>query len=158
VPPYAAFGPEENELLAALRERIASLTSLLDELQFRKAVQELKALWVLGNIYLDRAAPWKTAKTDRDRAGATLAISINLIRIFAIAASPFMPDTGTRVLRAIGVDPDAVRWFDGDLADELTLAAPGQLLDDPGVLFKKVLPEDVAAWTLRFAGNEPART
>jgi methionyl-tRNA synthetase len=156
VPAYADAA-DESELLAGLRERIAALTAMLDGLQFRKAAQELKALWTLGNVYLDRAAPWKQIKTERDRAGATLATSINLIRIFAIAAVPFMPDTAHRVLGAIGVDSGGVRWFQPDLDGELTLAPAGGRIDDPGVLFKKVLPEDVAAWTGRFAGSEPAR-
>jgi methionyl-tRNA synthetase len=154
VPAYGAPGSEERELVEGLREHVRSLTSLLENLQFRKAAQELKSLWALGNIYLDRTAPWKAVKNDRDAAGKTLAISINLIRVFSIAALPFIPFTASRVLSAIGVDPSSAQWFDDDFASELTRATPGQHIDDLGVLFGKVLPEDVAAWTARFAGSD----
>ncbi|HYK53931.1 MAG TPA: methionine--tRNA ligase [Candidatus Eremiobacteraceae bacterium] len=154
VPPYGKATPEERDLLDGLREHGAALTSSLGGLQFRKAVQSLKAMWALGNVYLDRTAPWKSIKTDRSAAGHVLAVSVNLIRIFATAALPFIPDTGARTLRALRIDAAASRWLPDDLASELRVAAFGSPVDDPGVLFKKVLPEDAAAWQARFAGSE----
>jgi len=154
VPAYGEATPEENDLLEGLREHGSALTSSLESLQFRKAVQSLKAMWASGNIYLDRTAPWKAIKADRSAAGHVLAVSINLIRIFATASLPFIPDTGARVLRSLRTDPAASRWLPADLASDLRLAPPGSPVDDPGVLFKKVLPEDVAAWSSRFAGSE----
>jgi methionyl-tRNA synthetase len=156
VPQYGTFGPEEHDLQAELGERLRTMTSLMHDLQFRKAAQELKSVWALGNVYLDRTAPWKQMKTDRDNAAKTLAISVNLIRIFAIVALPFIPETGARVLQALGVEPASAAWPGDDIERELTLARAGQHVDDPGVLFKKVLPEDVAAWSARFAGGEKA--
>src|SRR5579863_6610348 len=156
VPAYGEYGEEERDLEAGLAQRISALTEMLESVQFRKAAQELKSLWALGNVYIDRAAPWKLVKTDRARAGASLAIATNLIRVFAIAAMPFMPDTASRVLDAVGIDSADARWFSGESARELTLAKTGQPVGDPGVLFKKVLPEDVTAWTARFAGTEGA--
>lgn len=156
VPSYGPITAAETELLAELGNRLQSLTDCLEHLQFRKAVQELKALWAQGNIYLDRTAPWKLMKTDRAAAGHTLAIAINLIRIFTIAASPFIPETAARVLASIGVDPSKARWIEGDYARELTSAAAGSSIDDVGVLFRKVAAEDEAAWSARFAGAEQA--
>ena len=154
IPAYGTALPEDMDLVAGLREQGAALTAALDALEFRKAVQALKAFWSLGNIYLDRTAPWKRLKTSRDEAGHALAISINCIRLFSIAALPLIPDTATRVLRAIGVDPAKAQWVPEVLEGELTRAKAGASVDDPGVLFKKVLPEDVAAWSARFAGTE----
>lgn len=154
VPAYGEATPEEGDLVEGLREHGASLSASLETLQFRKAVQSLKALWALGNVYLDRTAPWKSIKTDRAAAGHVLAVSINLIRIFSLAALPFIPDTGARVLRALRLDPAEARWLPDEPAPELRRAVAGSPIDDPGVLFKKVLPEDVAAWSARFAGSE----
>ncbi|HEY7994215.1 MAG TPA: methionine--tRNA ligase [Candidatus Eremiobacteraceae bacterium] len=154
VPAYGEATTEENDLLEGLREHGGALTASLESLQFRKAVQSLKAMWASGNIYLDRTAPWKSIKADRDAAGHVLAVSINLIRVFATASLPFIPDTGARVLRALRIGPGSSRWLPGDFSSELRLATAGSPVDDPGVLFKKVLPEDVAAWSARFAGSE----
>lgn len=157
VPAYGQASADEAGLASGVRERVAALAGTLEALQFRKAAQELKALWALGNVYLDRMAPWKVIKSDREAAGATIATSINLIRIFSIAALPFIPTIAGRALEAVGVDPASVTWVDGDIARELRAATPGSAVGDPGVLFKKVLPEDVQAWTARFAGVEPTR-
>ena len=157
VPAYAPLTGEERSLLAGMREHVDSMTAFMESLQFRKAVNELRALWALGNVYLDRTAPWKLLKSDRAAAGGVLAVAVNLIRIFSIAALPLIPDTGGRVLSALGIDPKTVAWTPTeDLERELTLAAPGAPVGDPGVLFKKVLPEDEAAWSARFAGSDRA--
>jgi methionyl-tRNA synthetase len=102
-------------------------------------------------------APWKALKNDRQAAGATIATSINLIRIFSIAALPFIPATAATALEALGVDAASATWIDADIARELRSATPGTSIGDPGVLFKKVLPEDVHAWSKRFAGVETPR-
>ncbi len=155
VPAYGAAGPDETDLLEELRRRWSAMTALMETLQFRKAVQELRALWAAGNVYLDRAAPWKRMKDDKAAAGATLAVAVNLIRIFSIAALPFTPDAAQRVLQTVGVDATTVRWLTADdLAGQLTAAATGASVGDAGVLFKKIPPEDVAAWSARFAGSE----
>jgi len=157
VPSYGPIGDEAKDLLAGLREHLSAMTEFMEGMQFRKASQELKATWALGNVYLDRTAPWKLMKTDIDAAGGVLAISLNLIRMFSIAALPFIPETAGRTLSAVGVDPASARWIEGDLEGELHRATPGTRIDDPGVLFAKVLPENVAAWSARFSGSEQAK-
>ena len=42
----------------------------MEAIELRKAAQELRAIWVAGNEYLQAAAPWTAIKTDPDRAAA----------------------------------------------------------------------------------------
>ena len=156
VPACGDFGVDEAELASGVADRLRALTACLDGLQFRKAAQELKALWALGNVYVDRAAPWKAVKTDRARAGTILAVAMSLVRVFSLAALPFIPETAMRALRAVGVADGDVRWPDPEDTQLLRGVAPGQRIDDPGVLFKKVSAEDVDAWASRFAGTAGA--
>ena len=69
VPGEGAYGAEEKALIAELDRRITQYTEFLEEAEFRKAMGELRAIWVVGNEYLTRAAPWTAIKTDRARAG-----------------------------------------------------------------------------------------
>ena len=48
--------------------KLAELTELMEAMEFRKAAVAIRAAWVLGNEYLQVAAPWTALKTDRDRA------------------------------------------------------------------------------------------
>ena len=50
----------------------------MDAIELRKAAQELRAIWVVGNEYLQAAAPWTAIKTDPARAAAITRFSLNL--------------------------------------------------------------------------------
>ena len=69
VPGEGEYGEEEKALIAELDRRIAQYTELLESAEFRKALGELRAIWVAGNEYMTRAAPWTHIKTDRAGGG-----------------------------------------------------------------------------------------
>src|SRR4029077_21187943 len=68
VPGEGEYGEEEQALIAELDRRIAQYTDYIEEAEFRKAMGELRAIWVAGNEYLTKAAPLPLIKTDRARA------------------------------------------------------------------------------------------
>ena len=79
VPGEGAYGEEEKALIAELDRRIAQYTEYLEEAEFRKAMGELRAIWVAGNEYMTRAAPWTHIKTDRDKAAVGVRMGLNLV-------------------------------------------------------------------------------
>ncbi|HRD28555.1 MAG TPA: methionine--tRNA ligase, partial [Caulobacter sp.] len=68
VPAGGEPGPREQQLYADVAAQLAVLTAELEAIEVRKAAQAVRALWVLGNEYLQEAAPWTAFKTDVDRA------------------------------------------------------------------------------------------
>jgi methionyl-tRNA synthetase len=90
-------------------------------------------------------------KTDPEQAACTLRTAINLIRVFALLAAPVIPDTAERLLTALGRTL-ADGWPDASLGE----LPPGTPFTVPGVLFRKLTPDDVAGWTARFGGPEQA--
>ena len=69
VPGEGEYG--EDEARADRRTgpaRRAVHASIMEAMEFRKALAELRAIWVAGNEYLTRAAPWTHIKTDRANA------------------------------------------------------------------------------------------
>src|SRR5690606_15965526 len=72
VPEGGVPGPREVRLRADVAARLADLTAQMEALEIRKSAQELRARWVLGNEYLQEAAPWTAIKTDRDRAAVVV--------------------------------------------------------------------------------------
>ena len=75
----------------------------MEAIELRKAAQELRAIWVAGNEYLQSAAPWTAIKTDRERAAAITRFSLNLIRLYAVLSRPFVPDASDAMLAALGL-------------------------------------------------------
>jgi methionyl-tRNA synthetase len=153
VPEAGVAGPDEAALAARLSEAIANLTRFHEEMEFRKAAAELRALWVAGNEYVQAAAPWSALKTDPDRAAVIVRTALNLIVVQSILALPFIPQTAGRVLDALNIPQANRRWplaSDTGLLDALPR---GMAFNAPDVLFAKIEDAQVAEWTARFGGN-----
>jgi len=151
IPEGGEFGPEEDALIDALTTRIRAYEGLMEAIEVRKSAAELRAIWVLGNEYLQTVAPWTVFKTDPDRAAAIARLSLNLIPLYATLAAPFIPGAAARMLEAMHTTGDT--WPD-DVAAAVTALPAGHGFTVPEVLFVKVQDDDVAAWAERFSGSK----
>jgi methionyl-tRNA synthetase len=153
VPDGGRPGPHEAELEREFAERLASLTQCHEQMEFRKAAAELRAIWVAGNEYLQAAAPWTAIKTDRDAAAVGVRTGLNACALFAILAQPFIPDAAKVVLDALGV-PEEKRLWPGPADKGVWDALPrGLKINPPDVLFKKIEDADIGTWSERFHGG-----
>ncbi len=153
VPEGGAYGPEEAALAAELDRRIAAYTDYMEAMEFRKSTAELRAIWVLGNEYLTKAAPWTAIKTDRDRAAVSVRMGLNLVRLFAHLSAPFIPSSAKKIHGAVMAAPDLIPWPDQPMAQFLDGLTPGQPIQPSDVLFAKLTDEQIAAWEQRFGGT-----
>jgi methionyl-tRNA synthetase len=156
VPGGGDWGSEENDLAAALDIRIAAYTEHMENCEFRKALGELRAIWVIGNEYLTRAAPWTAIKTDRDRAAVGVRVGLNLVHLFGHLSWPVMPAVARRIHEAIMPAPSIVSWPDEPMRNYLDQLEAGHTIQVPEVLFAKITEEQVAAWNERFGGEKAA--
>lgn len=153
VPDGGEPGELEIALLASVHEKIASLTENLEALEYRKAAQDLRALWVAGNEYLQVAAPWTAIKTDRDRAAVVVRTAINLVALYARLSSPFIPFSAAIIAEAVG-EAGVTAWPHPSDAGLLDSLPRGRAVRAPEVLFKKIEDDQVAEWTAQFGGVE----
>jgi len=156
MPGEGAYGEEEKALIADLDRRVAAYTGFLEAAEFRKAFSELRAIWVAGNEYLTRAAPWTQIKTDRDRAAAGVRMGLNLVHLFAHLSWPVMPGLAAvihRAIQPIGYAGGAIPWPEGPMAEELDQLEPGQPITPPDVLVTKLSDEQVEEWKNKFGGG-----
>jgi len=149
VPAGGTFGEAEAELIASLETRIRAYEGFMEAIELRKAAAELRAIWVLGNEYLQTAAPWSAFKEDPEKAAAAVRLALNLIPLYATLASPFIPAASANMLNAMGTD---AAW-PGDVATALSALEPGHAFTTPDVLFAKISDEDREGWAERFAGK-----
>lgn len=151
VPSGGTPGPVEAKLEADMAAVIAEATAQFEAMEFRKAAQALRAAWVLGNEYLQEAAPWTALKTDRDRAAVGVRTGLNLVALFARLAAPVLPFTAARIAATVGADD--LSWPAAD--NSWTTALPeGRPVQAPEVLFRKIEDAQVAEWAARFGGGE----
>ncbi len=149
VPGGGSFRPLETALIADLGARIADYTALMQAMEVRKAAAELRAIWVIGNEYLQSAAPWSVVKTDPDQAQAIVRLSLNLIRVYAILSAPFIPDAAASMMEAVGSEDWA---WPTDIHAAMRILPAGHRFTVPENLFRKITDEERADWQSRFSG------
>jgi len=149
IPEGGSYGPEEEALLDALTARIRAYEGFMDGMEIRKSAGELRAIWVLGNEYLQSAAPWSTFKTDPEKAAMQVRLGLNLIRLYAVLSAPFIPFAADAMLAAMQTDN---RDWPVDARTALATLPAGHAFTTPEVLFAKISDEDRDEWQDRFKG------
>jgi methionyl-tRNA synthetase len=149
IPAGGTFGAQETALIADLGARIRTYETLMAEMEVRKAAAELRGIWVVGNEYLQAAAPWSVVKTDPDQAQAMIRLAMNLIRIYAILSAPFIPDAAASMMTAL----NSTDWtWPSDVPEAIRALHAGQEFTVPENLFRKITDEERAEWQVKFAG------
>lgn len=147
IPAGGAPGPAERQLQDECRRVLTAYRTYLGALEFRKAAAALRELWTLGNVYLDRQAPWSLVKEDPNAAALVLRTAVNLIRLDALASEPILPFTAHALCDALRLAPEERTIGRGGypgLADQLDLLEAGRPFDIPGPLFQRVDETTVA--------------
>ncbi|WP_170348441.1 methionine--tRNA ligase [Ruegeria atlantica] len=150
VPEGGSFGEREKTLIDDLTKRVRAYEGHMEAMEVRKSAQELRAIWVAGNEYLQAAAPWSTFKEDPEQAAAQVRLGLNLIRLYAVLSAPFIPETSARMLSAMNTLDTS--WPD-DIAAALNALPAGHAFTVPDVLFAKITDEQREDWENRFAGT-----
>ncbi len=148
VPAGGEPGRAEEDLLKRIATSIKAISYNYEKLEFRKACEELRNLWDIGNAYFDEREPWKLVKTDSEAGALVLRTCINLIRIYAIASAPIMPTISKNILTALHTSEVP---FD-ELA-QLDALKAGHNFDEVPIQFTKIEDTDIADYKKRFGGE-----
>jgi methionyl-tRNA synthetase len=152
VPAGGEPGPLEERLYADVAARLEELTAQFEAIEVRKSAQALRALWVLGNEYLQEAAPWSAIKTDPARAAVIVRTAINLVGLYARIGAPVIPFAAEAMALAVG-EAYPPTWPTLDIAAGLARVPAGRPVSVPPILFAKIEDEQVAAWSERFGAG-----
>lgn len=149
VPKGGTFGPAEQALIETLTTRIRVYEGHMEAMEVRKSANELRAIWVAGNEYLQTVAPWSTIKEDPEQAAAQIRLALNMIRVYGVLSSPFIPDASASFLEAMKTENDD--WPD-DVAAALNVLPVGHEFSVPEVTFRKITDDEAASWQEKFSG------
>jgi len=147
----------DRNLLATIENGFNTVGAELEAVHLRAALGEAMKLATAVNVYLDVNAPWTALKTDKAAAALTVYTALKAIDSLKVMFAPFLPFTCEKlhgffgyetplfgeqytetvkdslgehtVLRYKGID--GLQWKPSDLK-------PGQKLNQPGPLFKKL--------------------
>ncbi|SLN22167.1 Methionine--tRNA ligase [Roseovarius albus] len=150
VPAGGEYGAKELQLIEDLTVGIESYQKMMDRKFVRRSSQDLRAIWVAGNEYLQEAAPWSTFKEDPETAAAQIRLALNLIHLYAVLSAPFIPDASATMLKAM--NSDDTTWPE-DVAAALNSLNAGHAFTVPDVLFAKITDDQREEWQARFSGT-----
>jgi methionyl-tRNA synthetase len=149
LPPGAWKAPEVN-LIKELNTRIRAYENFMEAMEIRKSAAELRAIWGAGNEYLQTAAPWSTFKEDPEQAAAQIRLALNLIRIYAVLSSPFIPDAAQNLMGAMKTIDNS---WPTDVEKALQSLATGHAFSVPEVTFRKITNDERDEWKTQFGGQ-----
>ncbi len=127
----------------------------LERFEIKAAMEACFHAGQVGNRYFDESAPFKTRKTDLDRCGHSLVVSIQIIAKLTVMLAPVVPFAMEKVWGWLGMQTDL--WHGG--WDEGTARIPaGRKLGKPEILFPRldddVIQPEIERLNRMLEGNE----
>jgi methionyl-tRNA synthetase len=98
IPQAGALNEEDQVLLSNSIDLLSEVREYIDQQAFNQA---LEAIWVVvrsSNVFVDRQAPWKSIKIDKERAGTVLWVLVQVIRRLGLILLPFIPGSAHLIL------------------------------------------------------------
>ena len=133
VPACGTLTEYDKATVAEFMDVKAEVEKLLDTFKFREAQKEAMNLARIGNKYLADTEPWKLAKTDMERVGTILNLSLQLAANLAIAFEPFLPFSSEKLRGMLGMET-----FEWNQLGSTDLLAAGHQLGKAELLFEKI--------------------
>ena len=133
VPACGTLTDYDKATVAEFMDVKAEVEKLLDTFKFREAQKEAMNLARIGNKYLADTEPWKLAKTDMERVGTILNLSLQLAANLAIAFEPFLPFSSEKLRGMLGMET-----FEWNQLGSTDLLAAGHQLGKAELLFEKI--------------------
>ena len=141
VPAVSAMNEYDRETLSRIDEIKEEVSRLLEGFHFRDAQREAMELARLGNKYLADTEPWKVAKTDLERVGTILNVSLQIAANIALLMEPFLPFSMKKLRTMLAMEQD-VRW---DAISSEEILPVGHAIKEAQLLFRKVEDEEIQA-------------
>jgi methionyl-tRNA synthetase len=174
VPEPGELTDRDAALLAGVEAGFETVGEHIDSGHFRAGLAETMRLASTVNQYVSDQAPWALVKSDRDRAATILYVALRAVDSLKILFTPFLPHTSQQVHELLGYDgfiagPLEFREVDedgrkhevltGDYSSwvgswEPSRLRPGQVLQEPRQLFKKLDDSVVEEELQRMLGEE----
>lgn len=155
VPAGGEMTEVEEKLIADLQEKADNYCKYMEGLEFKKAMNELRAIWVDGNNYISVTEPWTVIKTDPARAAAILRVCLNLIRIYALLSAPVMPETSAKILAKFGLNAADMPVLKGfNEAKEIEVLQPGHKFEVGDALFERIAPEKTEELKAKYGSDK----
>jgi methionyl-tRNA synthetase len=110
VPQPQALRDADHEVLAEVKHGFEQVGLNIESCHFKDGLNAAMAVARAANRYLDEQAPWKQIKTDREAAGTTIYVMLQVISGLRVLFCPYLPFSSQKLHGYLG--------FEGDVSQE----------------------------------------
>ena len=140
IPRNNEFGELEKKTIEEIEKYYVSYNHFLSKIEIRKASQELRNIWVIGNEYLQKAQPWAIFKNDENKTRMIIRFSFNLIYFYSFISEPFIPSACNTIRKNFGFNkkskwPENLNFFFENINYEKNITLPD-------ILFPKLTDQE----------------
>jgi methionyl-tRNA synthetase len=141
VPVQGALTDTDRELLDLIQVTAIKQAKYIENFHIKESVVEIISLAKAGNIYLSTHEPWNVIKKDRESAGTTLNVSIQVVNALAILIQPYLPTTAIKIRKMLNLPENIQEVALKRLQD--SVIPTGHSILEPKVLFTKLNIEEI---------------
>lgn len=138
VPQPQALREADREILAEVEGGFSVVGHNIANCHFKDGINSAMAVARAANRYLNEQAPWKQIKVDREAAGTSIYVMLQVLSGLRVLFAPYLPFSSQKLHTLLG--------FEGDVTTNgwrSTEVPAGTILPVPAPLFPKL--EEVAA-------------
>jgi methionyl-tRNA synthetase len=119
----------DREILAELDRGFTIVGHNIANCHFKDGINAAMAVARAANRYLDEQAPWKQIKVDRDAAGTTIYVMLQVLSGLRVLFYPYLPFSAQKLHQylAFAGDVSASNWRPIPVPVGITLPAPAPL-------------------------------
>ncbi len=129
VPQPQALREADREILAAVDGGFSVVGHNIANCHMKDGLNAAMAVARAANRYLDEQAPWKQIKIDREAAGTTIYVMLQVLSGLHVMFSPYLPFSSQKLHEYLGFEGDvsAGRWHNTEVPADRKLPVPAPL-------------------------------
>ncbi len=150
IPNNNQYGKLEKTTTRKIEIHYGHLKELMKGIEIRKSCNELRSIWVIGNEYLQEAAPWSVFKENPEKSKMIIRFALNLINFYSLISEPFIPGTCKKIqshfqFTKLNELPENLSLFLDTLSNDHEISVPK-------ILFPKITDEERSKYQQNFSG------
>jgi len=136
IPVAGSLSEADREMFGEIKRTQGEVGSFIDHFKFRDANRRFMDLARAGNKYFNDNEPWKQVKSDRERCGTILNVSLHVVKALGVIMHPFLPFSSEKVLRMLNLNGSVSDRNWNTILDEPLPV--GHALGNVEILFSKI--------------------
>jgi len=127
-------GKIDEEIWQGVVKNFEEIGKAIEACHFKEGMKKVMRIAQIGNQYMNASEPWKLVKEDVEKCKDVLHTLARIVKVLAIASTPYMPKTANKIWKMLGYKDEIYshKW------EEALEDIEENEIEKPAPLFKKL--------------------